>query len=155
MEKKKMSLDYPQNLHFRCVKCGICCGDTDERTRHILMLEEEANDIASATNQPIICFAQEISDKPPYRYEMKKTPEDGKCVFLRENRCLVYSKRPLICRFYPFGLKTIRQHRIFYYSNECPGIGRGKTMKENDFHRLLKQANRRAVVKQGKGEVGD
>jgi Fe-S-cluster containining protein len=115
-------------------------------------LDREAEEIASATNQPISDFASEIEDKTPYRYEMKKT-EDGKCVFLKQNRCIVYSKRPLICRFYPFGLTITRQQKNFYYTKECPGIGKGETLREEDFQILLTEANKRKRMKRGKGEV--
>ena len=148
-----MNFDYPRNIRFKCVKCGICCGNTQERTRHILILDEEAEEIASATNQSISDFASEIEDKAPYRYEMKKTAEDGKCVFLKQNRCIIYSKRPLICRFYPLGLTTNEQQETFYYTKECPGIGRGETLREDDFDKLLRQANKRNRMKRGKGEV--
>jgi len=145
-----MSFDYPRKVQFKCAKCGICCGDTQERTRHILLLNEEANAIASTTNQPISDFASRIEDKSPYGYEMKRTVEEGKCVFLRENRCTIYSMRPLICRFYPFGLKTTwKKQRIFYFTKECPGIGKGKSMRKEDFHKLLRQAGKRTEMKGG------
>jgi Fe-S-cluster containining protein len=136
-----MSFIYPRNIRFKCLKCGICCGNTQERTRHVLLLDEEANEIAKATNQPIAEFAIEIEKRAPYRYEMKKTKEDGKCVFLKENRCVIYSKRPIICRFYPFGFTNHKQQKTFYYTKECPGIGKGLTMNEIDFNKLLRQAN--------------
>jgi Fe-S-cluster containining protein len=149
-----MSFEYPQKVRFKCVECGICCGDTRERTRHVLLLDEEANDIAATINQPISDFASRVEDKTPYHYEMKKNAEDGKCVFLKKNCCVIYSKRPLICRFYPFGLETDdKQQKVFYFTDECLGIGKGKTMRENDFHKLLKQANKRTRMKRGNGEV--
>ena len=144
-----MNLDYPRSIRFKCVKCGICCGNTQERTRHILLLDEEADEITLATNQLISDFASEIENKTPYRYEMKKTGEDGKCVFLTRNRCIIYSKRPLICRFYPFGLATTRQRKTVYYTKECPGIGKGETLREEDFQRLLRQANKRNRIGRG------
>ena len=69
-----MSFDYP-TVRFKCVKCGICCGDTTEKTRHILLLTEEAEKIAEATKQPVTRFAAKIEDKAPYAFEMKKTIE--------------------------------------------------------------------------------
>lgn len=151
-----MAFEYPQNLRFKCIKCGICCGDTHERKRHVLLLKEEADIIASTTHQCVTSFAQKIQDTPPYRYEMKKTLEDGKCIFLRENTCLIYSMRPLICRFYPFGLKTTYEdHMVFYYANECPGIGKGKAIKEGAFRKLLRRANKRTVIKHGEEKAED
>ena len=147
-----MSFICPRNIRFKCVKCGICCGNTQERTRHVLLLDEEANEIGTATNQPIAEFAIEIEKRAPYRYEMKKTKEDGKCVFLKENRCVIYSKRPLICRFYPFGFANDEQQKTFYYTRECPGIGRGGTMNEIDFSKLFRQASKRQRMRGRKGE---
>ncbi len=136
-----MSFQYPLKIRFKCIKCGICCGDTEEKTRHILLLRKEASKIADTIKQPIENFAVELVGKTPYCYEMKKTKE-GKCVFLKGNRCIIYSKRPLICKYYPFGLETNQNQQKFFHTNECPGIGKGKIMKENDFHKLLKLANK-------------
>jgi hypothetical protein len=148
-----MSFDYPRKIHFKCFKCGICCGDTQERTRHILLLNEEANLIALTANQPVPDFATKVKAKSPYRYEMKKTVEDGKCIFLRQNRCIIYSNRPLICKFYPFGLKTTeKKQRTFYYTKECPGIGKGKLMREIDYHKLLRQTSKRKEMKHEKDD---
>jgi Fe-S-cluster containining protein len=150
--RMKMNFEYPQNVRFKCIKCGICCGDTKERMRHILLLDEEATLIASTTKMPISDFAAKSNEKTPYHYEMKKNETDGKCIFLKENRCSIYSKRPLICRFYPFGLVTNKDRRkIFYFTSECIGMEEGKTMKENDFQKLLEQANKRTMAKRGNG----
>jgi uncharacterized protein len=140
-----MSLRHPENLRFKCVRCGLCCGDTAEKTRHVLLLKEEAVNIASSMNRAISDFAVEVDGKEPYVYEVKKTPEAGKCCFLEGNRCTIYSKRPLICRFYPFGLETIRCQKAFYFTIECPGIGEGKVMRERDFSQLLGLAEDRVI----------
>jgi Fe-S-cluster containining protein len=139
--KLKMTFDYPTALRFKCIKCGICCGDTIEKTRHILLLNEEAEKIAKATQQEITVFAAEINGKAPYTFEMRKTIEDGKCVFLEDNRCSIYSLRPLICRFYPFELKpnAAKRHR-FFCTDECPGVNKGKRLDEAYFRKLFQLA---------------
>jgi Fe-S-cluster containining protein len=136
-----MNFDYPTALRFQCTKCGICCGDTNEKIRHILLLSTEVEQITAATSQPISDFAVKIEAKTPYSHEMKKTAENGKCVFLEENRCTIYSLRPLICRFYPFELKIAanRKHK-FLHTDECPGIGKGKTLSKNYFEALFQLA---------------
>lgn len=136
-----LSFQYPMNIRFKCIKCGICCGNTEKKTRHILLLQKEANKIADAIKQPIDSFAIEIVGKSPYCYEMKKTKE-GKCIFLKRNRCILYSKRPLICKYYPFGLETHEDQQKIFYTNECSGIGKGKIIRQSDFHRLIELANK-------------
>ena len=140
-----MSFNYPAAMRFRCIKCGICCGNTQEKVRHILLMRKEAEQIAEATLQPIFAFAVKVEDKAPYSYEMIKTAKEGECVFLKDNRCAIYSLRPLICMFYPFELKTAgnRKHE-FLYTRECPGVGMGRLLRESDFERLFQLAHVKA-----------
>ena len=77
-----MQFDYPATVKFLCTKCGICCGDTKEKTRHVLLLKTEVEQISKATLQPTTQFAVKIKDAEPYCFEMKKKAEDGKCIFL-------------------------------------------------------------------------
>jgi Fe-S-cluster containining protein len=135
-----MNFDYPTTVRFRCIKCGKCCGDTKEKTRHILLLRTEAEQIAKATLQPISEFTVKIKDKAPYSYEMKKT-KDGKCVFLENNCCTIYTVRPLICRFYPFELKIAHSGKYtFLYTPECSGINKGPILSKNYFRKLFRLA---------------
>ncbi len=131
-----MSLVYPKNLRFKCLRCGLCCGDTGEKDRHVLLMEREAEEIASSTKLAVADFAVEVKGQEPYVYEMKKTSDQGKCLFLKE-RCEIYSIRPIICRFYPFGLETNRNEKVFYFTSECPGFGKGRLMQGRDFKRLV------------------
>ncbi|MCW4047853.1 MAG: YkgJ family cysteine cluster protein [Candidatus Bathyarchaeota archaeon] len=136
-----MDFDYPNALRFKCIKCAKCCGDTTEKTRHILLLREEAEKIAKATQQPVSVFAVAIADKSPYAFEMRKTARDGKCVFLADNRCSIYTLRPLVCRFYPFELKPNKARRhTFSYTDECSGVNMGEQLDEAFFRKLFQLA---------------
>jgi Fe-S-cluster containining protein len=142
---QKVNFDYPTAMRFRCTKCGICCGNTQEKIRHILLLGTETEQIAAATSQPISEFAVKFEGKAPYSHEIKKTAENGKCVFLKKNHCTIYSQRPLICRFYPFELKIVmNQKHEFLYTDECPGIGKGKKLGKNYFEKLFQLAHAKA-----------
>jgi Fe-S-cluster containining protein len=139
--RQKVNFDYPITVRFHCIKCGICCGDTKEKTRHILLLRIEAEQIATTTLQPIPKFAIKIKDKAPYNYEMKKKTENGKCVFLENNRCTIYPLRPLICRFYPFELKSPHSGKYrFLFTEDCPGINKGQTLSKNYFRKMFQLA---------------
>jgi Fe-S-cluster containining protein len=139
--EEKVGFKYPGNVRFHCLLCGICCGDTKEKARHILLLDAEAEKIAKATLKPVSGFAEKIEGHEPYIYEMKKTAKEGKCVFLENERCTIYALRPLICRFYPFELRvgTNGKHE-FLCTTECPGVGRGKKLKQDYFERLFQEA---------------
>mgnify|MGYP001375971991 CR=1 FL=1 len=138
-----MNFEYPTTLRFHCTKCGICCGDAKEKTRLILLLKAEAEQIAKATAKPISEFATKTA-KTPYVYEMKKTAPEGKCLFLENNRCTIYPLRPLICRFYPFELKTSQGGKYkFLFTKECPGINHGRMLNVAYFRKMLLLAHER------------
>ena len=109
-----------------------------------MLLEAEAKIIVSQTNLAITDFSFQIDDKLPFGHEMKKTSE-GKCVFLKENKCTIYLMRPLICRFYPFELRfeKDKQMHVFDFTLECPEIGRGKDFSKIDFEKLFDLAQER------------
>jgi len=137
-----LSFEYPKNVRFQCTRCALCCGDTKKRVRHILLLKKETERISEATYKPVEEFAVQIEGREPYVYEMKKTEEEGKCLFLKENLCTIYASRPLICRFYPFQLKTMKEGRHrFSYTTECPGIGKGERVEKSYLEKLFQQAH--------------
>jgi len=135
---------YPTNMLFHCSKCGLCCGDTKQKPRCILLLESEANDISNLTHQPKQHFATEVRNKAPYLYEMKKNSQ-GICLFLEDNNCAIYEHRPLICRFYPFELKFSqdKENYTFEFTLECPEIGKGKKLGKKDFEKMFTMAKER------------
>jgi Fe-S-cluster containining protein len=137
-----LSFEYPKNVRFQCTKCALCCGDTKKRARHILLLKKETERISEAAFKPVEEFAVQIEGREPYVYEMKKTKEEGKCLFLKENICTIYASRPLICKFYPFQLRTTKdgRHR-FSHTRECQGIGKGKLVGKSYLERLFQQAH--------------
>jgi Fe-S-cluster containining protein len=100
-----------------------------------LLLVKEAQDIAEATNQPANSFAKIVEGNEPYMLEMKKL--EGKCIFLKNNQCTIYQQRPIICRFYPFELKTENNHHAFNATLECPAIGQGQKRYKSYFEALF------------------
>ena len=128
-------------MRFECNRCAICCGDTKEKTRHILLLNSEVKEIAEKSLHSIADFCVEFKDKQPYAYEIRKNRE-RKCFFLKDNKCAIYVFRPLICRFYPFELKFAedQNQHLFEFTLECPGINEGKVVGKSDFKKLFKLA---------------
>jgi Fe-S-cluster containining protein len=114
-------------------------------------LKNEAEKISLQAGQPIACFSVEVNGKHPYVYEMKKSSE-GKCVFLKNNQCSIYSSRPLICMFYPFELKfnENKESHDFEFTVECPGVNQGKLLDKADFKRLFDIAQERLTQKTGR-----
>jgi len=117
----------------------MCCRDTPRRERRILLTRSEATAIASHTGLRPEKFCDDTGTAEPYTHAMKKV--DGRCVFLRDEGCLIYTNRPLICRFFPFYLEKQDEGRfVFGVSEECPGVGRGPRLNRRFFYNLFRQA---------------
>jgi Fe-S-cluster containining protein len=137
-----LSFKYPRNIRFQCKRCAKCCGDTEERIRLILILPIEAKRISQKISKHVDVFAEEIRGHEPYVYQMRKTSE-GKCFFLKNNSCVIYPLRPLICRFYPFQLKNIQNDMYeFAFTKECPGIGKGPLLRKEFFRKLFEESTK-------------
>jgi Fe-S-cluster containining protein len=135
-----LDFEYPKKLHFKCDKCALCCGDTEEKTRRILLMKPEADRISRETSKDVAEFADRIEGWKPYVYEMKKA-SNGKCMFLECDTCHIYGFRPLICRFYPFELKASGSGtHVFAHTHECPCIGQGPELKRDYFERLFAES---------------
>lgn len=133
-----LNFEYPKHVCFTCNRCALCCGDTEEMTRQILLLKTEAELIAKETSKSIDKFAEETEGSEPFAYKMRKN--GGKCVFLRDNLCSIYDRRPIICRFYPFKLENYGGNRyVFSYTEECLGIGKGTRLKRVFFEGLFRE----------------
>ena len=142
MLRKTPYFKYPE-IRFECIKCALCCGNTRTKVRHVVMTENEANKISETTMHPSADFARRIEGNAPYLYEMRKN-RNGMCVFLDQAFCMIYSFRPLVCRFYPFELKPEEKGGyVFSYTDECPGIGRGKRLTHKRFQESFNVAENR------------
>jgi len=106
-----------------------------------MLLRKDARAISDAVLKPIEAFATVTGGQRPYVYEMRKTLEEGKCLFLEGTDCSIYTVRPLVCRFYPFELTTLKTGKpSFFCTGECPGIGKGKRLKKDYFENLFNRA---------------
>jgi hypothetical protein len=98
------------------------------------LLEEEVQGISRYTKLNPMEFASPISGLGNYRYKMKK--RNGVCVFLENKACRIYNMRPSGCRLYPFVTRKSNNVLVFEVSEDCPGIGMGARVVEEDFRKM-------------------
>jgi Fe-S-cluster containining protein len=129
---------YPDDVSWECQRCGLCCQDAAGHARRIRLLSVEVSEISRRTDIPAEELATRSSDDP-YRYEMRK--DSGKCRFLEGNVCQIYSNRPLVCRYYPFEMKSEGGSvRITLARGGCGGSNKGKRLYKSFFKNLAKVA---------------
>ena len=51
---------------------------------------------------------------------------DGVCVFSKNNKCMIYSSRPLICRSYPLWITQEGEMMGIHVDEECSGLSHGE-----------------------------
>ncbi len=74
--------------YFRCERCGECC-----RTLPISLTWADIERLYKMEGDS---FFDKLDDSAIEN--CLKTP----CPYLRDNRCMIYDKRPLVCRVFPF-----------------------------------------------------
>ena len=78
---------YRKRGRFRCTMCGNCC-----RLRIINLAKEDIVRLQAAGNKDFVAAGGE-----PRLRRVR-----GKCIFLKDDRCLVHEHRPKVCREFPF-----------------------------------------------------
>lgn len=55
-------------------------------------------------------------------YQMKRIQKDNSCYFYRNNKCTIYSIRPIDCRIFPYDIKLEKDgnyYLVYYKPNKC------------------------------------
>jgi Fe-S-cluster containining protein len=83
---KRISLNR-RSSQFKCMMCGNCC-----RFRVVPIDKEDVRRLEEAGYKDFYVKKGELM--------MKRV--NGKCVFLKEDKCTVHKFRPRVCREFPF-----------------------------------------------------
>ena len=68
-------------------------------------------------------------------YMALKKMEDGSCVFLKDDQCMIHTFRPGVCRAFPFTFSHSREGLMVGLSAKkqiCPGLGKGEIVSESE-----------------------
>ncbi|MDI6806616.1 MAG: YkgJ family cysteine cluster protein [Candidatus Aenigmarchaeota archaeon] len=92
--------DRTGNKDIHCARCGGCCKDITPSVEDLLRLEEYK--------------LEEILDFEKNDLFFRNV--DSKCIFLRDNLCSIYDKRPDICKLYPFKVEpsNVAENEIIF-----------------------------------------
>ncbi len=77
---------------------------------------------------------QVLTENGPATIALKKS-EDGECLFLKNNLCMIHEIRPGACRSFPFVFEDGNGYTSWGLSamrSICPGLGTGEVVKDSD-----------------------
>lgn len=145
---------------FECIRCGSCCRD-----QHILVtvtsndiiriskgLELTSDEvlrtldfyIVTPDSSPPIGLEKipSIKTEQGLAYVALKKMENGDCIFLKDDECMIHPIRPMVCRSFPFVFDETRGDRLWGLSAKkdiCPGLGKGPRVSGEVLDSLAKE----------------
>jgi Fe-S-cluster containining protein len=112
---------YKDGLRFKCTGCGKCCTGSPG---YVWVTEEEIQEMAETLHISVDLFVRRYIRQRDNRYaliEMKA--KDYDCVFLKDNKCLVYQARPSQCRTFPWWKENLLSKESWEMAAQrCEGI---------------------------------
>jgi Fe-S-cluster containining protein len=109
-------------MRFECQPgCTACC----EQQGFVYLTEEDIQRVADFLGLSCADFER----KHVYRTKnvrRLRTPQIGRCTFLRDGGCSIHPAKPTQCRLFPFWPELVESARAWHKTAAwCPGIGKG------------------------------
>ncbi len=142
---------------FECTKCGACCredsmlitvtGHDIARISTALGLSPEETmraldfyvvDKLKKIPVGLLGIPSPNTERGPTFIALKKM-ENGDCIFLKDDRCMIHTLRPIVCRSFPFVFKVNEGERRWGLSavkHICPGLGVGSKVSHKEMENL-------------------
>ena len=114
-----------EDARFSCEMCAECCAGPDNE---VIVSPDEVEALSRASGlsfdeiaEPYPEWFEENGERFTFSWVLRRR-EDGRCMFLEQNRCRYYASRPHLCRTYPFMLNNNS-----LIISECPALGKSAT----------------------------
>lgn len=111
---------YQEGLRFKCTGCGQCCTGAPG---YVWISIQEIKALAELLNISEKAFTQKYTRRIGNRIALKEDLKNYDCIFLRDNKCLVYSHRPKQCRTFPWWKEHLKNPATWEKAAQfCEGI---------------------------------
>ncbi len=142
---------------FECTKCGACCRDefllvtvtSSDIVKIAAVLGLGPNEMLKALDFYVVSNDQpapvglekfpSVATEGGLAFIALKKMENGECVFLKENLCMIHPVRPTVCRSFPFVFNESDGQRTWGLSAKkkiCPGLGTGPQVTEAEIKEI-------------------
>ncbi len=113
---------YTKGLKFQCTGCGKCCTGAPG---YVWVSQEEITAIAKFLKIPEDKFIIRYLRKVGKRYSLVEFSKNYDCVFLKDNKCSIYSVRPTQCRTFPWWAQNLSSPEAWEEAAKyCEGISK-------------------------------
>jgi len=145
-----------ENIQFECTKCGACCRNDSllvtltgrDVVRISMGLNLDRDEVIRAFNFYLVSNRgppKGLRDIPSINtergraYIALKKLENGDCVFLKDDLCMIHLIRPMVCMSFPFVFREVEGQQKWGLSalrEICPGLGTGPFVEKDDLIEL-------------------
>lgn len=145
------------DVHFECTGCAACCTQENmlvtltgtDIVRIAKLLDLTATELLRAIDFYILGENESVprglrkipsvETEKGRAYVALKKIEDTGCIFLSENKCMIYPYRPGVCKSFPFVFGR-KNGELAWGLNAmkhiCPGLGEGDYVKASHLQSL-------------------
>lgn len=112
---------YKKGLKFGCTQCGQCCTGSPG---YVWITKEEVEKAAEFLKITPELFMRRYTRRVGPRIALTELAKKNyDCVFLKDNRCTIYSVRPEQCRKFPWWPGNLKSRRSWEETaKRCEGI---------------------------------
>jgi Fe-S-cluster containining protein len=131
-------------IHFECIKCGACCRHENMIVtltgRDLVKLSQNmglsSKDLLRAVDFYILRKDEQVPiglrnvpsilTERGMAYIALKKIDEGSCIFLKDDLCMIHTYRPAACRAFPFVFEMDNDGIAWGLSalkDICPGLG--------------------------------
>jgi len=111
---------YADGLRFECTQCGQCCTGAPGYT---WVSKEEIATIAEHLGMNVETFSNAYIRRVDTRFSLLEHPKSYDCVFLKDNKCSIYSVRPKQCQTFPWWPNNLNSKESWLEAAKwCEGI---------------------------------
>ena len=121
LEEKFQIPWYHKGLPFQCTQCGKCCTGSPG---YVWVSDPEIQEMANSLQITIPTFKRLYLRRIDNRWALvERNSQNHSCVFYQNQKCQVYTSRPLQCRTYPFWKENLNSEESWKLAaEECEGI---------------------------------
>lgn len=111
---------FKNGLRFYCTGCGRCCTGKDG---YVFLSSQDRSTLIDFLKISEKEFIDQFTRIVDGQLSLIDAPDSDHCIFLKNNRCSVYSARPIQCRTFPWWLHNIENPQNWLEAaKNCEGI---------------------------------
>ena len=142
---------YTQGLRFSCKRCSSCCrfeaGFVFLSRNDVSLLLEALN---MEYNELLETYCRWVPGRDGKTVLSLKEKPNYDCIFWSSGQgggCLVYEKRPLQCRLFPFWQSVMKSKSNWNMTaKDCPGMDQGTLYSDDSIKKMLAMRKMEPII---------